>query len=68
MFPEFFEAIQQKVQQSGRVDNHDGTYDKTDGLAFLPFAIFGFMDCIVDKISRSFSRPAGGYDEAGQKE
>ena len=33
-FPDFFEAIQQKVQKSCKIDNHDGIYTEKDGLAF----------------------------------
>ena len=66
-FPDFFEAIQEKVQQSYIVDNHDGTYDETDGLAFLPFDVFGFIDCSIDKISKPFSGPADDYMGGGTK-
>jgi hypothetical protein len=45
-FPDFFDAIQEKVQQSYIVENHDETYDETydetDGLAFLLFDVFGW--------------------------
>ena len=67
-FPEFYEAIQQKVQQGYKKDNHDGTYDYTSDLSFLPFNIFGFIDCSIDKICRPFSGPAGDYEGAGRKE
>jgi hypothetical protein len=68
-FPEFYEAIQQKVQRGYyKRDNHDGTYDYTSGLSFLPFNIFGFIDCSIDKICRPFSGPAGDYEGAGRKD
>ena len=38
-FPEFFDSIPQKVRQSYKHDNHDGTYNESDGLAFLPLDI-----------------------------
>ena len=66
-FAEFFDAIQQKVQQQYKQDNHDGTYNEADGLAFLPFDIFGFIDCSIDKISRPFSGPRGDYPGAGRR-
>ena len=37
-------------------------------LHFLPFDIFGFIDCSIDKICRPFSGPDGDYEGAPQKE
>jgi hypothetical protein len=56
------------VQRGYKRDNHDGTYDYTSGLSFLPFNIFGFIDCSIDKICRPFSGPAGDYEGAGRKD
>lgn len=69
-FPAFFEAIQQKVQRAyvHNIDEVNGTYDVTDGLAFLPFDIFGFIDCSIDKIRCPFSGPKGDYEGCGRKE
>lgn len=69
-FPAFFEAIQQKVQREfvHNVDEENGTYDVTDGLAFLPFDIFGFIDCSIDKICCPFSGPRGDYEGSGRRE
>ncbi len=67
-FPVFFEAIQQNIQQSHTVDNHNGTYGETDGLAFPPFDVFGFIDCSIDRISKPFSGPVDDSVGAGQKE
>ena len=66
-FPVFFDSIQQKVQQQYKQDNHDGTYNESDGLAFLPFDIFGFIDCSIDKIRKPFSGPSGDYQGAGRR-
>ncbi len=69
-FPAFFAAIQQKVQREWvhNVDEENGTYDVTEGLAFLPFDIFGFIDCSIDKIRSPFSGPNGDYEGCGRKE
>ena len=68
-FPRFYNAIQQKVQQSHvhDEDEHNNTHEETSGLAFLPFDIFGFIDCSIDRINRPFSGPAGDYEGAGRK-
>jgi len=69
-FPHFYNAIQQKVQREfvHNVDEINGTYDVTSGLAFLPFDIFGFIDCSIDKMSRPFSGPDGDYEGCGRRE
>lgn len=69
-FPAFYDAINQKVQRSW-VSNYNrraGTYQVTDGLAFLPFDLFGFIDCSIDKISRPLSGPDGDFEGCGRKE
>mmetsp|Transcript_20638 Transcript_20638/g.31474 ORF Transcript_20638/g.31474 Transcript_20638/m.31474 type:complete len:329 (-) Transcript_20638:785-1771(-) len=68
-FPRFYTAIQQKVQQSyvHDEDEHNNTHEETSGLAFLPFDIFGFIDCSIDRSIRPFSGPAGDYEGAGRK-
>ena len=35
-FPAFHDVIQQKVQQGYKHENHDGPYEESHGLAFLP--------------------------------
>jgi hypothetical protein len=67
-FPRFYNAIQQKVMQDYICHNHDGTMTEIQGLNFLPFEIFGFIDCSIDKICRPFSGPDGDYVGAPQKE
>ena len=39
-FPEFFEAIQQRVCQSKRHQDENGNWWESPGLAFLPYRIF----------------------------
>ena len=43
-FPAFYDAINEKVKKNWvhNVDHRNGTYMETEGLAFLPFDIFGF--------------------------
>ena len=70
VFPPFYNAIQQQVQQSyvHDEDEHNNTHEETSGLAFLPFDIFGFIDCSIDRSNRPFSGPAAGdYEGAGRK-
>jgi hypothetical protein len=67
-FPDFYDAIQKKVQRRYISDNRDGTYNVTSGLSFLPFDIFGFIDCSIDRICKPFSGPAGDYEGCGRKE
>jgi hypothetical protein len=46
-------------------DLQNNTHEERTGLAFLPFDIFGFIDCSIDRINRPFSGPAGDYEGAG---
>ena len=48
--------------------NVDGTIVDVEGLNFLPFDIFGFIDCSIDRICRPFSEPDGDYVGAPRKE
>ncbi|KAL7502369.1 hypothetical protein ACHAXN_000778 [Cyclotella atomus] len=66
-FPSFYEAIQQKVMRDELHHNHDNTAVEFEGLNFLPFDIFGFVDCSIDKSSRPFSGPDGDYVGAPRK-
>lgn len=68
-FPAFYRAIQRKVIRKwiSNVDEANQTWDVNNGLVFLPFAIFGFIDCSIDKICRPFSGPAGNYEGSGRK-
>lgn len=69
-FPDFYNAIQQKVQRETihNIDEHNNTYDVRAGLSFLPFDIFGFIDCSIDKISTPLSGPNGDYEGCGRKQ
>ncbi len=67
-FPRFYSAIQHKVRQTEYRHNIDGTMNEVEGLNFLPFDIFGFIDCSIDRICRPFSGPDGDYEGAPRKE
>jgi len=67
-FPRFFDSIQQRVMQDDIRHNIDGTTVEIEGLNFLPFDIFGFIDCSIDRICRPFSGPDGDYAGAPRKE
>lgn len=67
-FPLFYDAISQKVKRDEIKHNNDGSSVLLPGLNFLPFDIFGFIDCSIDRICRPFSGPAGDYIGAPRKE
>ena len=67
-FPAFYEAIQNKAKQTTTRHFPDGTAEDRTGLRFLPFDIFGFIDCSIDRINRPFSGPDGDYIGAPRKE
>ncbi len=46
-FPSFFEPIQRNVCQKSTYHFNDGTVEELIGLWFLPFDIFGFIDCSI---------------------
>ena len=67
-FPDFFDAIQQKVQQTTTHHFNDGNAQDVTGLNFLPFDIFGFVDCTIYRMRRPYSGPAGDFIGAPRKE
>ena len=46
----------------------DGTIVAVEGLNFLPFDIFGLIDCLIDRICWPFSGPDGDCVGAPRKE
>ena len=68
-FPVFYDAIKQKVQRGyyHDVNENNGTIQYTSGLDFLPFDLFGFIDCSIDAICSPFSGPAGDFEGCGRK-
>ncbi len=60
-FPEFYEKISEFMQKNATYHNHDRTAVDRGGLNNQPFHIFGFIDCSIDKISRSKLGPDGDY-------
>jgi hypothetical protein len=69
-FPVFYDSISRKVQRDWirEVNVQNGTYEVIGGLSFLPFDIFAFIDCSIDKICRPFSGPAGDFEGAGRRD
>ena len=66
-FPAFYDAINRFIQKPTVHHFTDGSAEECDGLNFLPFSIFGFIDCSIDRISRPFSGPDGDYIGAPRK-
>jgi hypothetical protein len=66
-FPVFYDAINRFIQKPTVHHFTDGSAEECDGLIFLPFSIFGFIDCSIDRISRPFSGPDGDYIGAPRK-
>lgn len=67
-FPQFFDAIQKCIQRTTTHHFTDNTAEDRIGLNFLPFDIFSFIDCSIDRINRPFSGPDGDYLGAPRKE
>lgn len=67
-FPEFFDAIQKRVRDAKLHTDTNGNEWRSPGLAFLPYRIFGFIDCSIYKTSIPFSGPDGDYEGAPRKE
>ncbi len=67
-FPRFYEAIQKCVQHTTTHHFTDYTAEDRTGLNFLPFSIFAFIDCSIDKVCRPYSGPDGDYIGAPRRE
>ncbi len=60
-FPAFYNAIKCFIQKSTIHHFTGGLAKQHFGLNLLPFSIFGFIDCSIDRISRPFSGPNEDY-------
>lgn len=60
-FPKFYNAINKCVQKTTTHHFSDGTAEDRPGLNFLPFDIFSFIDCSIDRINVPFSGPDGDF-------
>jgi hypothetical protein len=60
-FSAFYDAINRFIQKASIHNFTDGSAEERAGLNFLPFSILGFIDCLIDHISRPFSGPDGDY-------
>jgi hypothetical protein len=47
-FPQFYQAINKFVQKTSVCHFHDSTAVERQSLSFLPWSIFGFIDCSID--------------------
>ena len=66
-FPLFYQAINHFIKKTSLRHFHDGTAVERQGLNFLPWSIFGFIDCSIDRINRPMSGPDGDYEGALRK-
>ena len=57
-----------RVMQDDIRHNIYGATIEVEGLNFLPFDIFGFINCSIDTICRPFSGPDGDYTCTPRKE
>jgi hypothetical protein len=60
-FPLFYQAINKFVQKTSVHHFHNGKAVERQGLSFLPWSIFGFIDCSINWISWPMSGPDGDY-------
>ena len=67
-FPEFYNKITTLVKKTSRHHHNDNTSSDHTGLNFLPFRIFGLIDCSIYRINRPLSGPDGDYIGAPRKE
>ena len=67
-FPTILPSNTTKSYARRNKHNVDGTIVEVEGLNFLPFDIFGFIDCSINRICRPFSGPDGDYVGAPRKE
>ena len=66
-FPKFYQAINHFITKTILRQFHNSTAVEGQGLNFLPWSIFGFIDCSIDRINRPMSGPDGNYDGAPRK-
>ena len=66
-FPFFYDALNRFIQKTSIHHHTDGSAEERVGLNFLPFSIFGFIDCSIDRVSRPLSGPDGDYIGAPRK-
>ncbi len=55
----------QFVQRDHQYELLDGTFEIVCGLEFLPFDIFGFIDDLIDQISKPFASAIFLFGEEG---
>ena len=67
-FPRFYNAFNSFVQKTSTRHHNDGTATDHLGLRFMPFDMFGLIDCSIYRINRPFSGPDGDYIGAPRKE
>jgi hypothetical protein len=66
-FPEFNEAIECYVRTERLRETMDGDFELIPGLRFLPWDIFGFIDCSNYQSCTPFSGPRGDYEGAARQ-
>lgn len=67
-FPLFNQAIEEFVQRDRVRERVNGDWVTVEGIDFLPFDIFGFLDDSIDQCSVPFSGPRGDYEGAARRE
>ena len=67
-FPKFYNAFNKFAKKTSRRHHNDNSSSDRIGLNFIPFRIFGLIDCSIFRINRPFSGPDGDYIGAPRKE
>ena len=66
-FPKFYNAMSANLEKDSVRHFPNGRTETRTGLNFLPFKIFGFIDCSIDRICKPFSGPDGDVIGASQR-
>ena len=66
-FPKFYQAINHFIKKTSLHHSHDGTAVERQGLNFLPWSIFGFINCSINQINRPILGPDGDYNGTPRK-
>ena len=67
-FPQFAHAIERYLQRNHLHELVDGAFVVIEGLEFLPWDAFAFIDNSIDDCNVAYSGPHGDYPGAARRE